>query len=59
MTMTRLMIQKAIRRFLVGEDGIAGSALIEFTVIAPRVLFPQRFDGIKLGIGGKGGGWSP
>jgi Flp pilus assembly protein TadG len=30
-----LMIRQAIRRFLVGEDGIAGSALIEFTLCAP------------------------
>jgi Flp pilus assembly protein TadG len=40
MTMTRLslMIRQAIRRFLVGEDGIAGSALIEFTLVAPLLV---------------------
>src|SRR5947209_2940263 len=30
-----LMIRQAIRRFLVGEDGIAGGAIIEFTLVAP------------------------
>jgi Flp pilus assembly protein TadG len=29
---------QAIRRFLVGEDGIAGSALIEFAVCAPMLV---------------------
>ena len=33
-----LMIRKAIRRFLVGEDGIAGTALIEFTLFAPLLV---------------------
>ena len=30
--------RQVIRRFLVGEDGIAGSALVEFTVVAPLLL---------------------
>jgi Flp pilus assembly protein TadG len=38
MTMTRLMIRQAIRRFLVGEDGIAGAALIEFTLVVPLLV---------------------
>jgi Flp pilus assembly protein TadG len=29
------MMRQAIRRFLVGEEGIAGSAMIEFTLVAP------------------------
>ena len=33
-----IMIRQAIRRFLVGEDGIAGSALIEFTLFAPLLV---------------------
>ena len=33
-----LMIRQAIRRFLVGEDGIAGTALIEFTLFAPLLV---------------------
>src|SRR5437660_1080177 len=33
-----LMIRQAIRRFLVGEDGIAGAALIEFTLVAPLLV---------------------
>src|SRR5262245_41864456 len=33
-----LMIRQAIRRFLVGEDGIAGSALIEFSLFAPLLV---------------------
>ena len=33
-----LMIRQAIRRFLVGEDGIAGSALVEFTLFAPLLV---------------------
>ena len=32
------MIRQAIRRFLVGEDGIAGTALIEFTLFAPLLV---------------------
>src|SRR6516162_11442608 len=32
------VMRKAIRRFLVGEDGIAGAALIEFTLIAPILI---------------------
>jgi hypothetical protein len=31
-------IRQAIRSFLVGEDGIAGSALIEFTLLAPLLV---------------------
>jgi Flp pilus assembly protein TadG len=40
MTMTVMshMMRQAIRRFLVGEDGIAGSALIEFTLVAPLLV---------------------
>jgi Flp pilus assembly protein TadG len=30
--------RQAIRRFLVGEDGIAGAALVEFTVVAPLLV---------------------
>src|SRR5262249_10179958 len=33
-----LTMREAIRRFLVGEDGIAGSALIEFTLCAPMLV---------------------
>jgi uncharacterized membrane protein len=33
-----LMIRQAIRRLLVGENGIAGSALIEFTLFAPLLV---------------------
>ena len=33
-----LTMRQAIRRFLVGEDGIAGSALIEFTLCAPLLV---------------------
>ena len=33
-----LMIRQAIRRFLVGEDGIAGSALVEFSIFAPLLV---------------------
>jgi Flp pilus assembly protein TadG len=33
-----LMIRQAIRGFLVGEDGIAGAALIEFTLVAPLLV---------------------
>jgi Flp pilus assembly protein TadG len=33
-----LRIRQAIRRFLVGEDGIAGTALIEFTLLAPLLV---------------------
>ena len=33
-----LMIRQAIRRFLVGEDGIAGAALIEFSLFAPLLV---------------------
>src|SRR5262245_42622421 len=36
--MSRLMIRQAIRRFLVGEDGTAGSAVVEFTLIAPLLV---------------------
>jgi len=32
------MIRQAIRRLLVGENGIAGSALIEFTLFAPLLV---------------------
>ena len=38
MTLMSLMIRQAIRRFLVGEDGIAGAALIEFTLFAPLLV---------------------
>jgi Flp pilus assembly protein TadG len=31
-------IRQAIRRFLVGEDGIAGAALIEFTIFAALLV---------------------
>jgi Flp pilus assembly protein TadG len=31
-------MRQAIRRFLVGEDGIAGAALIEFTLCAPLLV---------------------
>src|SRR5262249_21966593 len=31
-------IRQAIRNFMVGEDGIAGSALIEFTLVAPLLV---------------------
>ena len=30
---------QAVRRFMVGEDGIAGAALIEFTIFAPLLVF--------------------
>src|SRR5437588_2296974 len=33
-----LVIRQAIRRFLVGEDGIAGAALIEFSLVAPLLV---------------------
>jgi TadE-like protein len=33
-----LMIRQAIRSFLVGEDGIAGSAIVEFTLVAPLLV---------------------
>src|SRR5262245_34757800 len=32
------MIRQAIRRFLVGDDGIAGSALVEFALFAPLLV---------------------
>jgi Flp pilus assembly protein TadG len=32
------VMRQAIRRFLVGDDGIAGAALIEFTVFAPLLV---------------------
>jgi Flp pilus assembly protein TadG len=32
------VMRQAIRRFLIGEDGIAGSALIEFTLVAPLLV---------------------
>src|SRR3974390_3380908 len=32
------LIRQAIRRFLVGEDAIAGAALIEFTIFAPLLV---------------------
>jgi Flp pilus assembly protein TadG len=32
------IIRQTIRRFLVGEDGIAGAALIEFTIFAPMLV---------------------
>ena len=31
-------MRQAIRRFLVGEDGIAGAAIVEFTVFAPLLV---------------------
>src|SRR2546429_175313 len=31
-------IRQAIRRFMVGEDGIAGAAMIEFTLFAPLLV---------------------
>jgi Flp pilus assembly protein TadG len=31
-------MRQAIRSFLVGEDGKAGSALIEFTLVAPMLV---------------------
>jgi Flp pilus assembly protein TadG len=33
-----LIIRQTIRRFLVGADGIAGAALIEFTLFAPMLV---------------------
>ena len=33
-----LTMRQAIRKFLVGEDGIAGSALVEFTLVAPLLV---------------------
>ena len=32
------ILRQAIRAFLVGEDGNAGSALIEFTLLAPLLV---------------------
>jgi Flp pilus assembly protein TadG len=32
------MIRQIIRRFLVGEDGVAGTALLEFTIFAPVLV---------------------
>ena len=32
------LIRQAIRRFLVGEDALAGAALIEFTLFAPLLV---------------------
>ena len=32
------MIRQAIRRFWVGEDGVAGAALVEFTLFAPLLV---------------------
>jgi Flp pilus assembly protein TadG len=34
----RTTIRQAIRRFLVGDDGIAGAALVEFTLFAPLLI---------------------
>ena len=31
-------MRQAIRRFLVGEEGIAGAALVEFTIFAPMLV---------------------
>jgi len=38
-----LKIRQAIRRFLVGEDGIAGSALLELTIIAPLLVITSIY----------------
>jgi len=35
---TSFMIRQAIRRFLIGEDGVAGAAIVEFTVFAPLLV---------------------
>src|SRR5438477_11795611 len=34
----RTTVRQAIRRFLVGEEGIAGAALVEFTIFAPMLV---------------------
>src|SRR5438309_230445 len=34
----RTALRQAIRRFLVGEEGIAGAALVEFTILAPMLV---------------------
>src|SRR5258706_16014222 len=34
----RTALRQAIRRFMVGEEGIAGAALVEFTVLAPMLV---------------------
>jgi Flp pilus assembly protein TadG len=36
-------IRQAIRNFMVGEDGIAGSALIEFTLCAPLLVIASIY----------------
>jgi Flp pilus assembly protein TadG len=32
------MVRQAIRRLLIGEDGVAGAALVEFTLFAPLLF---------------------
>jgi Flp pilus assembly protein TadG len=34
----RTAVRQAIRRFVVGEDAIAGAALVEFTIFAPLLV---------------------
>jgi len=34
----RTVVRQAIRRFLVGEDGTEGAALVEFTIFAPLLV---------------------
>jgi Flp pilus assembly protein TadG len=44
MTMTVMsLIRQAIRRFLVGEEAIAGAALIEFTIFAPMLVIMSTY----------------
>jgi Flp pilus assembly protein TadG len=42
-------IRQAIRNFMVGEDGIAGSALIEFTLLAPLLVVTSIYT-IDFGL---------
>jgi Flp pilus assembly protein TadG len=37
-TLNRTALRQAVRRFLVGEEGIAGAALVEFTVLTPMLV---------------------
>ena len=39
----RTAIRLAIRNFMVGEDGIAGAALIEFTLFAPLLVITSIY----------------
>ena len=34
----RTTLRQAVRRFLVGEEGICGAALVEFTILAPMLV---------------------